>query len=804
MYNGNVKLVQDIQDGDLIMGDDSTSRTVLSTCKGQETLYKIIPDFGNPYIVNESHILSFVSTEDTLEFKKYHLYDIPVIEYLKLPDDNPLNGYKVPINFQTKVITMDPYILGYWLGDSNVYYRYLNISNINILNYIMNNFITNHVENDIYSIVDDSLIGLLKYYNVYQNKHIPHNYKINSYKIRMGLLSGLIDSSGFYKLDDSYEFIFKNEVLIDDIIFLAASLGFATLKEVLAAPSFDSCFSEIYYKAVIYGNGLNKLSLFLTEKRVSSIIYSDVLQSKIHIEKLNKGDYYGFEIDGNRRFVLGDFTVTHNTTMAIYIMCELKKKTLIIVHKEFLLNQWKERIEQFAPKARIGLIKGPTVDIQNKDIVLGSLQSLSMKEYDKDVFASFGNVVIDECFPYEQYIITDKGTICIGDLHKMWKNKEKLPLIKSFNIETSNFEWKQLTYAWEKQATQLLEITVYKTKIKCTLNHKILTPNGMIEAEKLNIGDLVIGCINNTCTKFKIISTKLIDSKSINVYDIEVEDNHNFLCSEKTNMYGVCCKNCHHIGSEVFSRALNKINFKYSLGLSATVKRKDNLSKVFMWYLGDIIFKTKKNIDKVHILLKEFYDSDPNYGREIKNYFNKLNIPIMINNICEFLPRIVYTIDILEEVLKDEPDRKVVLLSDRRNHLQLFKEELDKRNISNGFVYGGLKPIIIEESEKQQVILGTYAYLQEGYDCPGLNTLILASPKSELEQIIGRIQRDKIECRKYTPLVIDIIDNFSLFKAQAKKRQKYYNSKKYKIIGENNNIETEKFKLNGTCQLKDI
>jgi superfamily II DNA or RNA helicase len=340
------------------------------------------------------------------------------------------------------------------------------------------------------------------------------------------------------------------------------------------------------------------------------------------------------------------------TTMAINILCTLKKKTLIIVHKEFLMEQWKERIEQFAQGARIGYIKGPKVDYKNKDIVIGMLQSLSMKEYDEEVFKGFGFVVIDEC---------------------------------------------------------------------------------------------------------------------------------------------------HHMAAEVFSKALRKVNFKYALGLSATVKRKDGLAKVFIWHIGDIVFKTKKNVDNVLVLLKEY---DTSYCTEIRNNYNKLNVPLMVNKICEYMPRVLYIIDTLEEVLKSEPDRKVILLSDRRNHLQLFKKELDKRNITNGYVYGGLKPIIIEESQKQQVILATFAYCCEGYDCPGLNTMILASPKTELEQIIGRIQRDKPECRKYTPMVIDIIDNFSLFAQQAKKRQKYYKARKYEIIGYKEEKLPE-INFNGTCFITD-
>ena len=84
------------------------------------------------------------------------------------------------------------------------------------------------------------------------------------------------------------------------------------------------------------------------------------------------------------------------TVMGLYIIAKLKKKTLVIVHKSFLLNQWIERIQQFLPNARVGKIQGQIVDIEDKDIVIGMLQSLSQKEYPENLFDSFGLSIYDE------------------------------------------------------------------------------------------------------------------------------------------------------------------------------------------------------------------------------------------------------------------------------------------------------------------------------------------------------------------------------------------------------------------------
>ena len=84
------------------------------------------------------------------------------------------------------------------------------------------------------------------------------------------------------------------------------------------------------------------------------------------------------------------------TCTALYITQQLGKRTLIIVHKEFLMNQWMERIQQFLPNAKVGKIQGKKIDIEGKDIVLVMLQSLSMKDYDDAIFADFGLTIIDE------------------------------------------------------------------------------------------------------------------------------------------------------------------------------------------------------------------------------------------------------------------------------------------------------------------------------------------------------------------------------------------------------------------------
>ena len=112
-------------------------------------------------------------------------------------------------------------------------------------------------------------------------------------------------------------------------------------------------------------------------------------------------------------------------------------------------------------------------------------------------------------------------------------------------------------------------------------------------------------------------------------------------------------------------------------------------------------------------------------------------------------------------------------------------EWLLKEKIPSGLYVGGMKPFDLHESQEKDIILGTFSMAAEGMDIPKLNTIILASPKSDVVQSVGRIMREKIEVRKFHPLILDINDthpNFQTFKRQVIKRITFYKQQKYKIM----------------------
>jgi len=693
------------------------------------------------------------------------------------------------------------------------------------------------------------------------------------------------------------------------------------------------------------------------------------------------------------------------TVLGLKIIQVLRKKTIIFVHKTFLKNQWIERIKQYLPDARIGTIQGQIIDIEDKDIVIAMIQSISMKSYPDNLFDEFGFSCFDECFPSSTLIHTNKGKKKISMLYEIW---EKYGVnndieILSFNTTKKKFEYKPLNYAWQKQSKNLIKFKLSKQIMECTINHKILTNKGYIEADKVNIGDIILckydlqhkdnlicpclnddqlqilygsylgdGCIQKTvkdryrlriihCKEQKLycewkasmfgiteleyiekngysqkeayrFSSKCFDmdnslannkkeipdwlinkideraiaiwfmddgslskytlkdgsvscyatlhsnnfdydnhikllnlfkkynieciiSKSkkynylrfdnkntkallnlirkyihsnfeykidfisdnqynwnneflkygslkitkkeyikklrdINVYDIEVKDNHNFIIatgSKDTNYIdGPIVSNCHHISSETFSNCLRKCTTLYSLGLSATMNRKDGLTQVFKMYLGDICNKQKKKEEEDNVLVKAIdyiVLDDEEYNEVERDYRGNVKHTTMLSKVSKFNYRTDFIINVIENELKINKEQQIILLGHQKNMLNYIYKAIELKNLTSvGYYIGGMKEKDLKISESKQLILATYAMAAEGLDIPTLTTLILATPKSDIIQSVGRILRVKHS----NPLIIDIVDQHDCFINQFAKRKAFYNEKNYKIIRTNN------------------
>ena len=154
------------------------------------------------------------------------------------------------------------------------------------------------------------------------------------------------------------------------------------------------------------------------------------------------------------------------------------------------------------------------------------------------------------------------------------------------------------------------------------------------------------------------------------------------------------------------------------------------------------------------------------------------NVSQMVNNITQHKPRNEYIGSIVSDILQKQSPRNIIIFSERVQHLYDLKEKISCNSI--GFIIGGMSEKDIQEQDGKNVILCTYAMAQEGLDIKNLDTLVIASPKKNIQQCVGRILRK--ENYNNTPLILDIVDSFGSFKTQAEERRRYYKREKYTIF----------------------
>jgi len=259
----------------------------------------------------------------------------------------------------------------------------------------------------------------------------------------------------------------------------------------------------------------------------------------------------------------------------------------------------------------------------------------------------------------------------------------------------------------------------------------------------------------------------------------------------------------HHAPSEYFSKALPIISCKKSLALSATPKRSDKMEKILFWYLGDISYQAPPN-ENTNVSVKIYnYDLDHKKFAEARLPFTgEVNRPRTINRIVGLKKRNKFILTILKEILEEE-GRKVLILSDRIEHLKELKEKIDELDVICDFYIGGKSQKQLEEASKAQILLGSYGMASEGLDIPTLNTLIMTTPRREVEQSVGRIIRKKGQVQ---PLIIDIVDMLPSLSRQGNHRKKLYKKLKYniKLYDVDNNKIMSETDLTNNKNFKDI
>jgi hypothetical protein len=402
LWDGTIKMSQNICIGDVLVGDDGEKRVVEDLVSGMDEMYEIKQNNGMTYIVNSKHtmVLKFVGEKSvnwmesinswkicwfdreerkmkTKQFKvdiccdknrakqqaelfleKLALQDLILItadDYLNLDkwSRKKLLGFKScnGINYDSQNISLDPYLLGLWLGDGTHTEPTIASNDIEIKEYISNWCVYNDselvqeskyklrirkkgysfgketVNGEKYKNIPNNsertnpFINLLKKYNLIGNKHIPQEYFINSRDVRLKLLAGLIDTDGHVPKDQNGKrvvIIQTNKNLSKQIISLACSLGFIVnyhIRERKNVKIFD-CEPKDYknqYVINISGENLQEIPTILPRKKcIGTKSNKDYLKTSIEVKHIGKGNYYGWSVDKNNRFLLQDYTVVKN------------------------------------------------------------------------------------------------------------------------------------------------------------------------------------------------------------------------------------------------------------------------------------------------------------------------------------------------------------------------------------------------------------------------------------------------------------------------------------------------------------
>ena len=355
MYNGSVKMIEDVRVGERVMGPDSKPRLVKSVCSGRSNLYKITPVKGNSWVCNDVHTLTLRHTETK------ETIDIPLNEYLQHNSTfkNSYKQFRAGVDFKEQRTTHDPYLVGLYLAEGA--YRSTTITNPDeeIIQYLIswaqqNNMKILNREGDgcrELSFSDykqgwgkNKIRNLAKSCTNREDRWMPKEYLVNSREKRLELLAGLLDGDG-HLIDKCFEIITKYDTLSEDILYLARSLGFAAYSSRKVGTIKSYGFYGVYHRIVISGETSlipTKIKRKQAGKRKQK---KNVLNTGFTVESIGEGEYFGFTLDGDGRFLLGDFTVTHNTVTFCSIVIDVavksinKEPTAICVHRKELVQQ---------------------------------------------------------------------------------------------------------------------------------------------------------------------------------------------------------------------------------------------------------------------------------------------------------------------------------------------------------------------------------------------------------------------------------------------------------------------------------
>jgi len=559
-YDGSCKTVENLQVGDLLMGPDNYPRTVLKTIKGYGKIYKIAcggrkSNKFKSFEVNGEHILSLVHTS------KENIINISVEDYIKKSKHwrhcHKLywNDKCIAFNNDNKTLLVDPYIVGAYLGDGHSRTPALTSKDNELIehfaDYVKMEFhITPTIKTNrsncrtirFSDIKNTTRSSPNKFTDAFRkigidiggsltcgNKYIPDVYKTSSISSRLQLLAGLIDTDGYLsKTKTYYSYTSKSKQLVEDVAFVARSLGFfVKIKSGLkCATNTIAKIKRIYWSCSIIGN-ISIIPCKLDRKK--AIVDNPNKKHNRHcftVEDVGNNTFYGMQLDGDHLYFLGDWCVTHNSgkSLIIYSLARhYNKKTLIIVPTISLVSQMISDFRDYAkkdPKFDVDKMCHPIFSGQDKTtkkpIVVSTWQSIYKmpKEYFKDFDVVIGDEVhqfkansmkgIMEKLVNTTYRFGTTGTLDGTQTHKLVLEGLFGPVFKVTTTKTlmdkkqlAELNIKCLILKYSEETCKANKILKYQDEIKYLILNK---------KRNLFIRNLAVSMKSNTLILFQFIS----------------------------------------------------------------------------------------------------------------------------------------------------------------------------------------------------------------------------------------------------------------------------------------------------------
>jgi superfamily II DNA or RNA helicase len=237
--------------------------------------------------------------------------------------------------------------------------------------------------------------------------------------------------------------------------------------------------------------------------------------------------------------------------------------------------------------------------------------------------------------------------------------------------------------------------------------------------------------------------------------------------AEFYNQFGLCIVDeVHRLAAPTFSQSLPKFWSKYRLGMSATPRRKDGYENAFLFHIGKVCTPEVHQQIKPRVIVMHYYNLETNHTGCV--WGGKLSLGKYFNKVGRNEHRNKFLAIIIAKLFHKGKD--TLVLSDRLQQLQTLKELLIEGGISevNIGTFTGQQKIGLD----RKIILATCGSAGLGANIPRLSALVLATPRADVEQLVGRVLRKE---QAEPQVIIDVVDIAShIMAGWAHARVKFY------------------------------